>query len=711
MQSHIFQYGGMLIIFALSLACTRITYSEPKIILPETIQRPAIACTGEELGRLRATYNSKGPGHAAIAKRISRADRAMKTPVEFPPRGGQHNQWYQCDKCQFALKQIDDTHHKCPMCNTIYSGEPYDDVIFGRKHNSNLRNMLDAAWAYAITGKKKYAEFAAGVLSGYGERYEKYPYHGAARDKGHWTQRAGGHLFEQTLNEAASMARHIAPAYDLIHDSGVLTPEDHDKIRTGLIIPILKNIDKNRMGKSNWQTYHNAGMLWGGGAIGDVSWIKKAVENEFNGFLTQMRISVSEEGMWHENSWAYHCYTLAGLVKTAEGARRLGIDLWSHPTLRKMFILPLSCIMPDGRMPRFGDDIGFSLKSASPSFEAAYFNYGEPAILTVLPARESWESVFYGRDTGRRVKAAPQKSILLKSSGHAICRTNGKAGLTAALTFGPYGGFHGHFDKLSFVFYGYGRELGVDPGRARSQAYRLPIHRNWYKATISHNTVLVNKHSQLPASGVLNIFKATDEYVLVAAECSKAWPTTNHKRIMLLTPTYLLVLDELASKEPASFDWVYHNKGLTVSSSPAATETAVSGFQGSEYIKQTRSVIADDIIRVTFAGKTVTTHLTMATGKGTTVLIGDGVGASVKDRVPMVMANRKGTLAQFAVVLEPVKTGAPVTVKSVTSKKINKGLEIYVVRENVRDTISIRESGKLISVYSGDREVLTAKAQ
>ena len=38
----------------------------------------------------------------------------------------------------------------------------------------------------------------------------------------------------------------------------------------------------------------------------------------------------------------------------------------------------------------------------------------------------------------------------------------------------------------------HGRELGVDPGRARSQAYRLPIHTGWYKATVGHNAVLVD---------------------------------------------------------------------------------------------------------------------------------------------------------------------------------------------------------------------------
>lgn len=49
---------------------------------------------------------------------------------------------------------MDDTHHKCPLCDTVYSGFPYDDVVFTRKHHALLGRMLDTAWAYAITGEE-----------------------------------------------------------------------------------------------------------------------------------------------------------------------------------------------------------------------------------------------------------------------------------------------------------------------------------------------------------------------------------------------------------------------------------------------------------------------------------------------------------------------------------------------------------------------------
>ena len=259
--------------------------------------------------------------------RSFRAARCVGRAIVFPPRGGQHNQWYQCDQCQTALRTLDGIHHQCPRCNVIYTGEPYDDVIFARRHNEILRNLESAAWAYAITRNQKYAQYARAVLLGYAERYSSYPYHDANRKTGKSASASGGHLFEQTLNEAACLAGEIGPAYDLVYDSGVFCPTDHDKIRTGLLLPMLGNIDKHKAGKGNWQTWHNAAMFAAAPLVGDVEWARKAIGQPGNGFVHQMEVSVSKDGLWYENSWGYHFYTLRAMVHIVEGAQHLGIDL------------------------------------------------------------------------------------------------------------------------------------------------------------------------------------------------------------------------------------------------------------------------------------------------------------------------------------------------------------------------------------------------
>ena len=400
--------------------------SSPRIELPQLEKHPMIACTPEELGRLKAAYAGRGREQEAVARVIVAAGGQLGRPVVFPPRGGQHNQWYQCDKCQIGLKTVDATHHQCPRCKTVYSGEPYDDVLFARVHNRNLRAMSDAAWAYAITGEEKYAALAAQVLVGYASRYKTYPYHDSGAKTGKQAAKSGGHLFEQTLNEASALAEDIAPAYDLIHGSKSLSAEDHRVIREGLLRPMLENIAKHKTGKSNWQTWHNAAMLWGGAVLGDVAWVRTAIEDPANGFLFQMRASVSEDGMWYENSWGYHFYTLGAMVKIVEGARRLGIDLWRHPVLKRMFIVPVEYAMPDGSLPRFGDDVQTTVSQASRMLEFAYHAYRDPAMLPFLPRQPSWESVMLGRAVTPPPQPGPQASKLFPSAGHAILRTGEK---------------------------------------------------------------------------------------------------------------------------------------------------------------------------------------------------------------------------------------------------------------------------------------------
>jgi hypothetical protein len=679
-------------------------WQTPAIRLPEPLEPPVIACTPDELARLRAAWQGKGKAHDVVARRVHEARGALEQPVAFPPRGGQHNQWYQCDTCQIALRTVDATHHQCPRCKKVYSGEPYDDVIFARVHGRTLRAALTTAWAYAVTGEKPFAEHAAKVLLGYAERYSKYPYHANTRTNLVWKVVSGGHLFEQTLNEAYHLSTDIAPAYDLIHDA--LTGAEREAIRNGLLVPILKNIDKHKAGKNNWQTWHNAGMIAGGAVLGDAAWVRKAITQPRCGFVDQMKVSVSADGMWYENSWGYHFYTLKAMVLIAEYARRLDIDLWSHPTLRKMFTLAVHYTMADGSLPRFGDDVRSSARGAAHLMEYAYAATKDPDLLGLLPRTVSWDSVRFGRDVTRTAEPPTLTSRVFAGAGHAILRTEGEANLTAAFTFGPYGGFHGHLDKLSFVFFGWGQELGVDPGRAASQAYRLPVHKRWYKGTISHNAVLVDTAPQRPAQGRLALFAANARYAAVAARCDGAYPGVEHRRLLVLTPTYLLVLDRLAADKERRFDWVYHNRG-TVAECDAAAESADApkSFVGMEYVKNGRTGSTDGPVRVRFVGKAADVRLTVAPAPDTAVLTGDGVGASVLDRVPLAMVTRRGRDADFAAVLEPVRRESPPAVDDVTLERRADGVSVTVRRGDVRDIISWGD-GEALTVASGGETVL-----
>ena len=683
-------------------------WQPPQVTLPQPLRHPAIAATPDEVARLQAVFRGSGSERRVVAEVVTRAEKNLGQPLAFPLRGGQHNQWYQCDVCQLGLKTIDDTHHECPRCRKVYSGEPYDDVIFARQHVANLHRMADAAWAYAITGDPKYAQAAASVLLGYAERYTTYPYHTASRSiLSGWS---GGHLFEQTLNEANHMAEQIAPAFDLIHDAAVLSDADRAAIRNGLIVPMLENMDRNKGGKSNWQTWHNAGMLAGGAVLGDERWVAKAICDPKNGFVYQMHASVSAEGMWYENSWGYHFYTLGALVRIVEGARRLGIDLWSHPALRRMFTLPIEYALPDGSLPRFGDDVQTSAREASEYLEYAWPASRDPSLLPYLNERPTWNSILLGRTPEPRPASPRLDSRLFPNAGHAILRTAGPGQLAAAMTFGPYGGFHGHYDKLSFVFFGHGCELGVDPGRAASQAYRLPIHSRWYKASLGHNLVLVDRASQRAASGELECFSGNSVpagvCAVAVARCQEAYPGVVQRRLLCLLSDYLLVVDYLSSDRPHRFDWVYHSRGSAAQASAATQAADVSqAFAGAEYLNNVKKGSTDAAIVVRFDGTPVTTQAHVAAAGESEVLTGDGVGASILDHVPLVMIGRHGTTVCFAAALEPLPAGQSPTVTAVKQDVSPEQVRVTVHKGNRVDQVTFTAAGK-VTVESDGKEVL-----
>ncbi|MBT4814715.1 MAG: alginate lyase family protein [Lentisphaerae bacterium] len=657
---------------------------------------------------------------------MKRAKSAIATRIEFPPRGGHHNQWYQCEACQVALKTVDDTHHKCPLCAKIYSGYPFDDVVFTRRHYALLRRMLDSAWAYAITTDQAYAEYAAKVLCGYAARYLKYPYHANTRWNVVWRKISGGRLFEQTLSEASCMANYLAPAYDLIHSSTAMTPDRHRAIRGKLIKPMLKNIDKYKAGVNNWQTWHNAAMFAGGVMLHDIAWMRKAIYGESrlrlgartmswaanttakslkkagNGFLFQLDHSVSSDGMWYENSWGYHFYSLSALVITAESARRVGLDVWHHPRLKSLFDLPTLYTMADGTLPRFGDDVNSRAQGRQALFEPAYAAFHDTNYLKLLGNTPSWHNVMHGRDLSQAIPQHALGSTVLEKTGHAILRTGGQAGITTAFTFSPYGGFHGHFDKLSFVMFAYGHELAVDPGRARSQAYRLPIHKQWYKATISHNAVLVDGVSQKAATGSLALFREEAGYAAVAATCNEAYRGVRHSRLLIQRPGYLLVVDRLRASRKHRYDWMYHNRGREAHCSLASDHVILGELEGGEYIKDTASEVSDAEIRITFPGKGVALQLLSAAAPGTMVTTGHGVGASVTDRVPLAILTRHGRDVVFASVLEPAATGDTPAVKEINASEADGVICVTVEHSSGQDVYTTKSPADLRVMFLPD---------
>jgi hypothetical protein len=261
------------------------------IILFTTEVRGAKFMKKAEIKRIKDAWKkAQGSEYKRLSKIMRVAKSVTSKPIDFPIRGGQHNQWYQCSKCEAALKTLSASRHQCTVCGKIYSGFPYDDYVFAKVHNKNFSKMLYCAKAYVISGDDKFADFVKKILIGYAERYKKYPHHSNSTPAGSKKRsRAGAHIYEQTLNEAAVAASRIAPAYDMVCDSKVFSAQDKKFIKDNLILPMLRNIDNYKAGKSNWQSWHNAAMISFGVVFELPEWVDKGINSPKNGFRYQMK--------------------------------------------------------------------------------------------------------------------------------------------------------------------------------------------------------------------------------------------------------------------------------------------------------------------------------------------------------------------------------------------------------------------------------------
>src|SRR5664279_4287763 len=100
-------------------------------------------------------------------------------------------------------------------------------------------------------------------------------------------------------------------------------------------------------------------------------------------------------------------------------------------------------------------------------------------------------------------------------------------GAVAAMRFGMHGGGHGHPDKLNLVTWGGGRQWGLDPG---SINYGVPLHKEWYRATIAHNTVAVDGKDQSNADGELEQWGDNG----LTAKAGSAYPGVTLRRTLAL---------------------------------------------------------------------------------------------------------------------------------------------------------------------------------
>ena len=293
--------------------------------------------------------------------------------------------------------------------------------------------------------------------------------------------------------------------------------------------------------------------------------------------LTRLRAEVERQvnadGFQSEVSTGYQWLVLDELRRAYDLTRA------DHPVfsrgelgarLTTMYAVVAATIRPDGSFPQINDGV------LDPD--------------TILLAKLGEAAELLDNDELRFIASrgaqgvAPPLSRLLPDGGFAVMRSDWAPDARYALfDAGPFGGNHGHEDKLSLEVSAFGQPLLVDPG---SYTYDpADPFRAYFVGSHGHNTVTVNGLSQIrrwqPGAlehaarpGKYLSWQSTARYDLAEAQYTDGYGeyrfdppferlarltgVTHRRRVLFVKPDYWIVLDDLSAATAQRYEQRWH---------------------------------------------------------------------------------------------------------------------------------------------------------
>lgn len=644
-------------------------------------------------------------GIAALKVRITRApwarqewerlrsgiETAMKSPVELPPRGGNWSHNYVCPVHGARLKRGKQIgpwrwEHICPVGPHTLTGDPakgaqhdFDGNAISEVHGTNARRIADGGLLTRVTGNPAGADFGRKILLAYADQYRRYPYHDNQGRPGKVGNGKGGRVASQSLTEASWLIE-MAQGASLVWPT--LSPAERQHVENDLFRAALTDVIlPSHIGIHNIQCRLNSAIGLAGFLLGDQGLISKAIDDPKIGYRQQLAQGVLEDGMWLEGSSGYHFFTMEGLWPLAEAARLHGLDLYG-PKYKAMFDAPFDFAMPDLVLPDFNDSNPVKLISQADLYELGYARFRNPVYLQLLrksPRTGRMALLFGEPDLPTSGGSSRGESHNSEASGYAVLQKgNGEAATWVCVKYGPHGGGHGHPDKNHFLLYTRGDIIAPDGG---THAYGSPLHSSWDKATAAHNTLVVDTESQKPTKGKSLAFGREADADYSVTDAGEIYPGIRFVRsVFLLSPTLLVLVDQVKADAEHTLDIVYHQVG-TWDSLPAGQPWMPPKTPGYRFLEgaTSRPLPAEGLI---LSGKkmgSLQPRITLcAAPVPTEVITGLGIHGSTEDRIPMLIQRRRATATTYiwAISLDGADcrlTAVPAMPDSAAAAKVTQG--------------------------------------
>lgn len=478
------------------------------------------------------------------------------------------------------------------------------------RHKDNYRIIRSAGALYAATRDRAYADLARDILLAYAELYPTLDLHPVEQS------RQRGRLFWQSLNDTVWLVESIQ-GYADVRDA--LTAEERQRIEANVFRPMAEFLSVGSA--PTFSLIHNHA-AWAAAAVGitgyvlgEETFVRRALYglsgDGGSGFYKQIDELFSPDGYYAEGPY----YARYAIMPFVAFARTIQI----HEPQREIFayrdgvlLRAITNLVQQTYEDRFFpindySDKGLNSPEILHAVALAYALTGDPALLSV--AAEQGRVVFTPEGMALAEALArgearpfPFASMLLRDGpdgnrgGLAIMRNRAR-GQNQALVFEAtaQGMGHGHFDRLSWLFYDNGREIVTDYGAARFINVRakdggryLPENNTWTRQTVAHNTLVVDEESQFggettasePVATRVLHFSTSDVATFSAAQVEGAYDGVSLRRAMALIDLpergRTLVVDLLRADARTAhrYDVPLHYRGALTETSLAFTQHA-----------------------------------------------------------------------------------------------------------------------------------------
>lgn len=617
------------------LAAEPIDYIE--IFVAQAPERE-VFLTNTERDEVRARRDTEAWARSAGAWLEKQAEALCAEKLLIPHTEGQWTHWYNCPKDGAPLRPRESGDHECTLCAAVYNTKKYDQAYFALRHRYWADAVEKLGWAYALDPKPAYAGRVRAILVEYASFYQTLPVHD--RDGG--KTKSPGRLHAQSLEEAMTLCQ-FCVGYDRTYHDACYSDADHEAIETALIRPMVEIITPHAHGGSNWQAWQNAAVGCAGFLLRDDELVEWAV-NGPDGFVQQMNKNVLPSGMWFEESLTYHWFALRGFIYLMEAAVRAGVDLYAHPSVKKMFDAPLQLLFPDLTFPAINDSDRTSIRDMRAVYEVAFRRFGGPRYAALLDPRNTEWALFWGAARAPDATAPDLhlESANLQHMGLAVLRDPARD-TALYVDYGGFGGNHTHPARLGLVLYAQGDERFVDPGRL---PYGNPLHTGWYKETVAHNTVVIGRKSQALGQARLSAFSNVDGTALVRVVSDTAYDSAILDRTLVMRGNLILDVVQCHASQETVVDLPLHLRGALTGLPPSEPCEPLGDNAGynllqavTKFVEPLKSLNLD-----TGGGKGI--QITFHDAGGETFLA-NGFGATPQELLPVVIRRKTARDAVF----------------------------------------------------------------